>query len=216
MKSTYGTGLFHDFEHRNKPLTSNHALLTTVAYRLRGEVTYALEGSILSPELRCSGYEISSGVIDHAADSEAIAVALKNRRALCGSSIYRIGCALLGPRGQGCRAWLNKRHGLRVDCDRNTGVGCLSNSRFAHGDAIGRPCSKTDRVDGGMVNNTWFAQRLADVSVPVDRPAYVETTVLGAAYLAGLQAGLFSDLSDLAGRWPGTPIRGAMGQQAGG
>ena len=53
-----------------------------------------------------------------------------------------------------------------------------------------------------MVNNTWFAQRLADVlSVPVDRPAYVETTVLGAAYLAGLQAGLFSDLSDLADRW---------------
>ena len=58
------------------------------------------------------------------------------------------------------------------------------------------------RVDGGMVNNSWFAQRLADVlSVPVDRPAYVETTVLGAAYLAGLQAGLYGSLEDLATRW---------------
>jgi len=58
------------------------------------------------------------------------------------------------------------------------------------------------RVDGGMVNNNWFAQRLADVlAVPVDRPANVETTVLGAAYLAGLQAGLYESLEDLAALW---------------
>ena len=74
---------------------------------------------------------------------------------------------------------------------------------------------KLIRVDGGMVNNTWFAQRLADVlSVPVDRPAYVETTVLGAAYSRGSRRGCsaISAISrSLALR---TPIRGAMGQRA--
>ena len=60
MKSTYGTGCFMILNTGNKPLTSNHALLTTVAYRLKGEVTYALKVRFLSPELRCSGYEISS------------------------------------------------------------------------------------------------------------------------------------------------------------
>jgi glycerol kinase len=65
---------------------------------------------------------------------------------------------------------------------------------------LGRP--KALKVDGGMVHNDWFCQRLADLTgLPVDRPQITETTALGAAYLAGLSAGLFKDFKDIAARW---------------
>ena len=142
-------------------------------------------------------------VIDHAADSEAIAVAAEEPDGLYVVPAFT---------GLGAPYWDPEARGAVLGLTRDTGfesivTATLASVAFQTRDLLMAMRSdglapKLIRVDGGMVNNTWFAQRLADVlSVPVDRPAYVETTVLGAAYLAGLQAGLFSDLSDLADRW---------------
>jgi len=142
-------------------------------------------------------------VIGHAADSEAIAVAAEEPDGLYVVPAFT---------GLGAPYWDPEARGAVLGLTRDTGfesivTATLASVAFQTRDLLMAMQSdglapKLIRVDGGMVNNTWFAQRLADVlSVPVDRPAYVETTVLGAAYLAGLQAGLFSDLSDLADRW---------------
>ena len=203
MKSTYGTGCFMILNTGNKPLMSNHALLTTVAYRLKGEVTYALEGSIFVAGAAVQWLRDRLKVIDHAADSEAVAVSAEEPDGLYVVPAFT---------GLGAPYWDPEARGAVLGLTRDTGfesivTATLASVAFQTRDLLMAMQSdglapKLIRVDGGMVNNTWFAQRLADVlSVPVDRPAYVETTVLGAAYLAGLQAGLFSDLSDLADRW---------------
>lgn len=203
MKSTYGTGCFMILNTGSVPLTSHHSLLTTVAYRLNGEVTYALEGSIFVAGAAVQWLRDKLKLVEKASDTEAIAASSDEPEGLFVVPAFT---------GLGAPHWDPDARGAILGLTRDTGddaivTATLSAVAYQTRDLL--LSMRSDglapnlvRVDGGMVNNNWFAQRLADVlSVPVDRPAYVETTVLGAAYLAGLQAGLYGSLEDLATRW---------------
>ncbi len=203
MKSTYGTGCFMILNTGSQPLSSDHALLTTVAYRLKGQVTYALEGSIFVAGAAVQWLRDKLKIIDHAGDTETIAASTEEPEGLVVVPAFT---------GLGAPYWDPEARGAILGLTRDTGddaivTATLTAVAYQTRDLL--LAMRSDglapnlvRVDGGMVNNNWFAQRLADVlAVPVDRPANVETTVLGAAYLAGLQAGLYKSLEDLAFRW---------------
>jgi glycerol kinase len=203
MKSTYGTGCFMILNTGSQPLSSDHALLTTVAYRLKGQVTYALEGSIFVAGAAVQWLRDKLKIIDHAGDTETIAASTEEPESLVVVPAFT---------GLGAPYWDPEARGAILGLTRDTGddaivTATLTAVAYQTRDLL--LAMRSDglapnlvRVDGGMVNNNWFAQRLADVlAVPVDRPANVETTVLGAAYLAGLHAGLYKSLEDLASRW---------------
>lgn len=204
VKSTYGTGCFMMLNTGKTAVTSRNRLLTTVGYRLNGEVTYALEGSIFVAGAAVQWLRDGLCLIGHASETEQLA-----------RSVDSAGGVYLVPAftGLGAPWWDPHARGALMGLTRDTGIAevvtagleavCyqtvdLLDAMLADGAA--RPTAV--RVDGGMVVNNWLSQRLADLlGVRVDRPEITETTALGAAYLAGLQVGLFSSLDDIASQW---------------
>ncbi len=202
-KSTYGTGCFLMINTGNKPVRSENRLLTTVAYRLNGETTYAIEGSIFVAGAAMQWLRDGLGLIKEASESEALAksVGVEN-------PVYLVPAFT----GLGAPYWDPHARGAILGLTRDSGIGNivtagLQSVCYQTKDLIrasqndGAPFREL-RVDGGMVVNDWLVQFLADIlNVEVDRPEVTETTALGAAYLAGLQAGVFSDLDDIARHW---------------
>lgn len=203
VKSTYGTGCFALLNIGSKPVLSNNRLLTTVAYQLAGKTTYALEGSIFIAGASVQWLRDGLKIIENAAETESMASALESNR-----GVYLVPAFT----GLGAPYWRSDVRGAVFGITRDTGP-----AEFARA-ALEAVCYQTHdlleamaedarlparlRVDGGMVNNEWVMQFLADVlNVKVDRPMVTETTALGAAYLAGLQAGLFDDLNQIASQW---------------
>jgi glycerol kinase len=203
IKSTYGTGCFMVLNTGAQALTSRNKLLTTVGYRLDGNTTYALEGSIFVAGAAVQWLRDGIGIIDSAHETEALAQSLDSNH-----GVYLVPAFT----GLGAPHWDPDARGAIFGITRDTGVAQLVRA------TLESVCYQTFdlleakrrdglsptrlRVDGGMVQNNWLCQFLADLlGIVVERPMQTETTALGAAYLAGLQIGLFDSLDDIAHRW---------------
>jgi glycerol kinase len=203
LKSTYGTGCFAILNTGDKVLKSQNRLLSTVAYRIDGQVTYALEGSIFVAGAAVQWLRDGLKFIQHASETESMASEVGYN-----NSVYLVPAFT----GLGAPYWDPDARGALFGLTRDTGIAeivtaGLQSVCYQTRDlllAMSRDGAelKNLRVDGGMVVNDWVAQFLADIlSLPVDRPEVVETTALGAAFLAGLRAGLFSSLDEISELW---------------
>jgi glycerol kinase len=203
-KSTYGTGCFVMTNTGPQIPRSSQRLLATVAYRINGQTSYALEGSIFVAGVAIQWLRDQLGLIDHAADTaEAFA-----RTGGDSGGVYVVpaftglGAPHWQPQARGLIAGLtldsNKDHIITAFLQS---VAFQTRTLLQAMAADGAPVA-TLRVDGGMVVNGAFCQFLCDLlDVPVQRPADVETTVRGAGVLAAIGAGLFSDLTEAAALW---------------
>lgn len=200
LKSTYGTGCFALLNTGNKPVMSKHKLLTTVGYRLNGKTSYALEGAIFTAGANIQWLRDGIGVLQHAKQSQVLAESLD----------YNHGVFLVpGFAGLGAPHWNPNARASLFGMTRGTGP-----AHFARA-ALEAVCYQTHEllmamkndgmpstnvwVDGGMVGNDWLCQFLSDIlQVEVQRPKIMESTALGAAFLAGLHIGLYESLDDIA------------------
>src|SRR5690606_424133 len=204
VKSTYGTGCFMVLNTGTKAVVSKNRLLTTVGYRLNGETTYALEGSIFVAGAAIQWLRDGLRLISHASETEALARSVSSAR-----GVYLVPAFT----GMGAPWWDPHARGALLGLTRDTGIAevvtaglesvcyqTLDLLEAMMADGAAKPTAL--RVDGGMVVNNWLTQALADtLGVPVDRPVVTETTALGAAYLAGLQVGLFGSLEEISSHW---------------
>ena len=202
-KSTYGTGCFVMANTGNQALASDNQLLTTIAMRLDGEVTYGLEGSVFVAGSAIQWLRDELQIIESAEETEAIA-----RRTGVVDDVYVVPAFA----GLGAPYWDPDARGAIVGMTRGSGreqivTATLQAVAFQTADLISAMADDgispgVIRVDGGMVGNDWFLQFLADVlNIPVERPANVESTVLGAAYLASYGAGILKDREQISDSW---------------
>ena len=202
-KSTYGTGCFVIANTGNTALASHNQLLTTVAMRLNGEVTYGLEGSVFVAGSAIQWLRDEMRLVDSAAETEAIA----KRTGVIEDVVVVPAFAGLGapywdPDARGAILGLT-----RGSCSDHVVTATLQSVAYQTHDLMQAMADDgispaVIRVDGGMVSNNWFLQFLADVlDTPVERPANVESTVLGAAYLAAFAAGVLSSTEQIAENW---------------
>ncbi len=203
IKSTYGTGCFVLVHTGGAPVASNNKLLTTIAYRLGGKTRYALEGSIFVAGAAIQWLRDELGIIKNAADTAELAETIETNE-----GVYLVPAFT----GLGAPHWDPHARGLITGLTRGAGRAHFARAALESVvyqtadlmDAISKDgvCPKTLRVDGGMVANDWTMQFLADIlNVPVERPRVLETTALGAAYLAGLQAGVYQSTDEIIDRW---------------
>ena len=203
VKSTYGTGCFMLMNTGPVPLESHHRLLTTLAYRLDGAPTYALEGSIFVAGAAVQWLRDGLRLIQSAGETESLAAGLGHN---CGVTLVPaftgLGAPYWDPHARGAIFGLTRATGIAEIVRAALESVCYQSADLlgamqADGAAIARI-----RVDGGMVANSWLMQFLADLlGVPVERPRLAETTALGAACLAGLQAGLWDSLARIEDLW---------------
>ncbi|MET0547318.1 MAG: glycerol kinase GlpK [Caulobacterales bacterium] len=205
VKSTYGTGCFALLNTGPTPVFSKSRLLTTIAYSLNGQVTYALEGSIFIAGAAVQWLRDGLGIIKTAEESGALAAAADEDQ-----DVYLVPAFV----GLGAPYWDAECRGAIYGLTRGAGRAELARA------ALEAVCYQTRdlidamradwaaapqtvlRVDGGMVASDWTMQRLADLlAAPVDRPQVLETTALGAAYLAGLYAGIYPDTDQFSQMW---------------
>ncbi len=203
IKSTYGTGCFVIMNTGTTAVASEHKLLTTVAYRIDGEVTYGLEGSIFIAGAAVQWLRDGIGLISDAAETENIAIENPDAH-----GVYLVPAFT----GLGAPYWDANARGAILGLTRDSGfkdivTATLQSVCFQTLDlltAMERDGIKPGliRVDGGMVANDWLTQCLANIlQINVDRPRVTETTALGVAYLAGLRVGLFGSLDELSEHW---------------
>ncbi|MFO1352575.1 MAG: glycerol kinase GlpK [Gammaproteobacteria bacterium] len=204
IKSTYGTGCFAILNTGANAVSSHHRLLTTVAYRLHSQVTYALEGSIFVAGAAVQWLRDGLGIIKSATETERLAESLASNQ-----GVYLVPAFT----GLGAPHWDANARGALFGLSRASGPAELARA------ALESVCYQTHdlltamaqdgtaapaalRVDGGMAANGWLLQNLADITgIPVERPRIIETTALGAAYLAGLQIGVFDSFDSIARHW---------------
>jgi glycerol kinase len=203
VKATYGTGCFALLNTGSIAMQSNHRLLTTIAYQLQGRRTYALEGSIFIAGAAVQWLRDGLHLIKSSAEVEDVAAQAKD-----GHGVYMVPAFV----GLGAPYWDAEARGALLGLTRDTGpaeiaAATLDSVCYQTRDLIeamrgdGAQIDEL-RVDGGMVVNDPLMQRLADtVGAPVERPKVIETTALGAAFLAGLQAGLWPSLEALSATW---------------
>ena len=204
IKATYGTGCFALINTGETPVASANKLLTTVAYRLDGRVTYALEGSIFIAGAAVQWLRDGLGVIGEAAETEALAGAANpDSQVYLVPAFTGLGAPYWDPDARGALFGLTRDSG-RAELARAAleSVGYQTRDLFDAMAADGAAPPAALRVDGGLTANGWAMQFLADIlDIPIERPAHPETTALGAAMLAGMQAGLMPGPSELATRW---------------
>ena len=202
-KSTYGTGCFVIANTGTEALASKNHLLTTVASRIGGEVTYGLEGSVFVAGSAMQWLRDELRIIEAAPDSESIAEA---------TGVVEDVHVVPAFAGLGAPYWDAHARGAILGLTRGSGrdaivTATLQAVAFQTHDLIDAMADdgiapSLIRVDGGMVANGWFLQFLADIlDTPVERPQNVESTVLGAAYLAALQGGIIASLEDISALW---------------
>ncbi|MES2289520.1 MAG: glycerol kinase GlpK [Pseudomonadota bacterium] len=203
VKSTYGTGCFM-LMNTGAAVASTHRLLTTPAYEIGGERAYALEGSIFVAGAAVKWLRDKMGLVDSAAETEAMARAARDDHGITVIPAFV---------GLGAPHWRPELrgsiHGLTLDTTAADLVRAtlesiafqtrdLTDAMLADGAA--KPAAL--RIDGGMAQNEWFAQLLADVlDTPVETPASHETTALGAAVVAGIGCGLIPGTSAFSSHW---------------
>ncbi len=203
VKATYGTGCFALLNTGSIAVHSRSRLLTTIAYQLNGQRTYALEGSIFIAGAAVQWLRDGLRLIEKSADVEALA-----KKANREHGVYVVPAFV----GLGAPYWDAEARGAILGLTRNSGpaeiaAATLDSVCYQTRDLVeamrGDGAQIVElRVDGGMVANDPLMQRLADtVGTPVERPKVTETTALGAAFLAGLQAGLWPSLDALSATW---------------
>ena len=203
LKSTYGTGAFVLLNTGSKIIYSKNRLLTTIAYRIKGKTTYAMEGSIFIAGAGVQWLRDKMKFFKKAPETEKIIKSLKNN-----SDVYLVPAFT----GLGAPYWNSNSRGVLSGLTRDTGpkeliratVESVAYQTYDLFEAMKhdglRP--RLVKVDGGMVTNNWFSQFLSDVvNVGVLRPKVQETTALGAAYMAGLQIGVYKSLKDISQNW---------------
>lgn len=204
VKSTYGTGCFALMNIGSTFKPSTNRLLTTVAYRLNGEICYALEGSIFVAGAAIQWLRDGLGILKSAAETEALATSVESNGGVYMVPAFTgLGAPYWNPHARAAITGLTRgataahvvRAGLEAQAYQTEDL------MQAMAEDAGKKLTEI-RVDGGMVKNNWVCQFLADITgTPVLRPTIIETTALGAAYLAGLQAGVFTSVDDIAERW---------------
>ena len=203
IKSTYGTGCFAVLNTGSDALVSQHRLLSTVAYRIAGKTTYAIEGSIFVAGAAVQWLRDGLKLIARADESAALAGAADPaRRVYVVPAFTGLGAPYWDAEARGAIFGLTRDVG-RAELVRATlEAACYQTRDLLEAMRADGARLHSLRVDGGMVVNDWFAQCLADtLGLPVERPRFIETTVLGAAALAGLGSGLYPSLDVLSGRW---------------
>ena len=204
IKSTYGTGCFMILNTGKEALASQNRLLTTVGYRLNGEVTYALEGSIFIAGAAIQWLRDGIALISNAKETEAMAQEVGVEHGVYMVPAFTgLGAPYWDPAARGALFGLTRDTGIKDIVTAGLQSVAYQTKDLTHAmeaDGAGQP--KTLRVDGGMVANNWVVQFLSDIlDVNVDRPAVIETTALGVAYLAGLQVGIYPSLDEIASLW---------------
>jgi glycerol kinase len=205
MKSTYGTGCFALLNTGPKPAWSRHRLLSTIAYQLGGQRTYALEGSIFVAGAAVQWLRDGLHLISRSSEVDALAL-----RADPAEQVYLVPAFV----GLGAPYWDPEARGALFGLTRNSGPAEIAQAAL---EAVGYqtrdlleamradcPAAADNvlRVDGGMTASDITMQFLADIlGAPVDRPTMLETTALGAAYLAGYQAGICPEPGTFAATW---------------
>ncbi len=205
MKSTYGTGCFALLNTGPEPIRSRHRLLTTIAYQLDGRRTYALEGAIFIAGAAVQWLRDGLNFVRKASEVNALA-----QEANPAEEVYLVPAFV----GLGAPYWDAEARGALLGLTRNTGpaeiaqaaleaVGYQTRDMLEAMHADWPDASETVlRVDGGMTASEVTMQFLADIlGAPVDRPAVMETTALGAAFLAGHRAGVCPDPAGFAKTW---------------
>jgi len=202
-KSTYGTGCFLLLNTGGKRIFSTNRLLSTIAYRLDGKTTYGLEGSIFVAGSAIQWLRDELNFFESAKDSEEI-ISHRNVK----SKVLVVPAFT----GLGAPHWDPESRGSIFGLTRNTSIAdltaaTLESIAFQTKDLIGAMendgANFSDlRVDGGMVANNWFSQQLANIlNIDVLRPRVIETTALGASYLASMKAGLCPNIESLSSSW---------------
>ena len=203
IKSTYGTGCFVILNTGAEAITSKNRLLTTVGYRLNGKTSYALEGSIFMAGASVQWLRDEMKLVEDAKETEAICEKLEST-----GGVYLVPAFT----GLGAPHWAPDARAAVFGMTRNTNrdhfiratVESVVYQTYDLFQAMAKDgvTPKALRVDGGMAANSWMCGYLSDVlDMPVLRPTILETTALGAAYLAGLGAGLYDGLDDLSAQW---------------
>jgi len=204
VKSTYGTGCFVVVNTGDRVIDSRHGLIATLAYRLDGKPTYAVEGSIFNAGTAVKWLRDELRLIRSAAETESLARSVPDT-----GGVYMVPAFT----GLGAPHWDPGARGALLGLTRDSGIAeiaraVLESVCYQTADLIdairedGVAELKGIRVDGGMVVNDWTMQFLADVlDLKVERPAVTETTALGAASLAGLKAGLYRSLGEVEAAW---------------
>ncbi|MCH2263732.1 MAG: glycerol kinase GlpK [SAR86 cluster bacterium] len=202
-KSTFGTGCFLLLNTGSEKLSSTNKLLSTIAYRINGKTTYGLEGSIFVAGSAVQWLRDGLKLFKTARDTEEIVkVRHSDSKVLVVPAFTGLGAPHWDPSARGSVFGLTRDTNI-ADLTAAT----LESIAFQTKDLIG--AMKNDgasfselRVDGGMVANNWFSQQLSNVlGLTVLRPRVIETTALGAAYLASLNSGLCPDLDSLKSNW---------------
>jgi len=205
LKSTYGTGCFALINTGDGPVASSNRLLTTIAYQIDGKPTYALEGSIFIAGAVVQWLRDGLKIIRDAAETQPLA-----EQADAGQNVVLVPAFT----GLGAPYWNPDCRGGIFGLTRNSGPAEFAKAALEgvgyqtrdlleamHAD-MGGAGKATLRVDGGMAASDWAMQFLADIlGAPVDRPVVTETTALGAAWLAGMKAGVYPDMDGFAATW---------------
>jgi glycerol kinase len=204
LKATYGTGCFVALNTGDKVIQSKNKLLSTIAYRLNGKVTYALEGSIFSAGTTVKWFRDKLKFIQSASETETLCLSVPDT-----GGVYLVPAFS----GLGAPYWNPDARGLLTGLTQASTIAEIVRAGM---EAVGyqtrdllEAMQKDShigmdgiRIDGGMTANCWLSQFIADIlQKEIHCPKYPETTALGAAYLAGLQIGIFTSLEDIANRW---------------
>jgi glycerol kinase len=205
MKSTYGTGCFALLNTGDQMVASQNRLLTTIAYQLGGKPTYALEGSIFIAGAVVQWLRDGLKIIRHARETQPLAEAADEAQGVILVPAFT---------GLGAPYWRPECRGAIYGLTRNSGPAELARAAlesvgYQTRDLLeamradwGAAADGILRVDGGMTASDWAMQFLSDIlGAPVDRPVVTETTALGAAYLAGMQAGICGSPEEFANGW---------------
>ena len=205
VKSTYGTGCFVLINTGYEPVKSNNKLLTTLAFQVNGKTCYALEGSIFIAGAAVQWLRDGLKFIESAEQSETLAMKADDSQ-----DVYLVPAFV----GLGAPHWDPDCRGALFGMTRNTGPAeitkatlesvCYQTSDLlsAISKDLGESKLSGIRVDGGMAASNWTMQMLSDlVELPVDRPKNLETTALGAAYLAGMQVGFYPPMDEFSESW---------------
>jgi glycerol kinase len=204
VKATYGTGCFMLLNTGSKVVHSSNRLLSTIVYRINQQVTYGLEGSIFSAGVTVKWLRDKLKLITHAAETESIASKTSGTE-----GVYLVPAFT----GLGAPYWDPQARAAIVGLTLNSNSddivrAALESIAYQSKDLLNAmtmdnaAALKTLRVDGGMAANNWLLQFISNIlKLEVQRPSCIETTALGAAYLAGLQIGIYQSLDEISALW---------------
>ncbi|MEB8431387.1 glycerol kinase GlpK [Cocleimonas sp. KMM 6892] len=206
IKSTYGTGCFVMLNTGEQRAESKNRLLSTIAYRINGKTTYALEGSIFIAGAAVQWLRDGLKIIDDASQTGGLAAeADRSQDVIMVPAFAGLGAPYWEPDVRGAIFGLTRNTGPRELSRAALEAVCYQTRDLVDAmkkDWQGQKEESVLRVDGGMVASDWTMQYLADtLATPIDRPSILETTALGAAWLAGMKSGVWPDMEGFSKSW---------------